>query len=929
MRIAGRVKHIVIGLAVLAPGWLASCSDSARQALPDGGIVVVPDGDGGVDATLRCSVSALQGKKGVHSVRGAVEAPILNGLPSQRLMANALLTNPKANQALIDNPLSSASFDIDGCVTRDESCPGWQLRDPFAQDFMKTLIECALEPGAGVSWTDPATNAEITWEGDLGFCPAWAASNIAGDIQCQELVSACVLARNNAFGSRVVLSMRGLVQGDEAIPLAARMPGDRAPGVQSFDDCPATVPGQPVDRDCGWEQSLVGVCQAGTTVELGGTPSCAGDMMIRVCDDLGACDSASAVIGDEQACSADQPGSDLSFPCSESNLFTVMTAPVQPGGTGEITPAVQTAAAFPVPERELFSWPEGAYYGTLFGPGAITPRFSVVVDENGHVTYELDGEQHTRYNTDCNSNPDGGLATREHWNQEFLFGAIAAVGTDVAVYTKAYACWSPGWNLEDAYTRERLCAGEQSSKLCAATAVAECWNGDPATSLCQVQDAAAPGDRDYDNCQDPEGGIWANPLTVFLDEPCALFPDGPGRDRCLIDYVRPGGEIAQIISSTQHTCAVMRSGQMRCFGRNSWGQLGYGDTEIIGDDELAREAGDIALADQVAQAAVGRVHTCAMFRDRRTITCWGDNSQGELGFAADAAPHNSPADSQPIALPPEIAGEIAQIAMGTSHGCLLVESDGAVHCWGDDANGRLGYGIDDHDVPPATPVLTGVTSLALSTHSCALTQAGAVHCWGWNNAGQLGHGDRVDRDVPGTALVIDPGTAATGIAASVFHTCVSLASGGARCWGENGNGQLGIGSTADVVDSSLSVELSFASPITKLAAGYAHTCALLENGNVHCWGDNSKGQLGHLSTLPSFDSIGDDELATDIGPVPLGRPAVDITVGWHHTCAILDNGLVRCFGRNDTFGILGQGNSATELDTANKWAIEQGNLPLQ
>jgi hypothetical protein len=137
-----------------------------------------------------------------------------NAITMNALTTNALTTHPERLRELIESPLVDDSF-------KPGSSLGDALWDPSAQQVMEYLVSCALEPGQRLSWPPPSSPgpplAPMTWEGSLGLCPRWgqAAGGVAGDAACQELVSACLLARNNAFGMPVQISLRGFDTSDE------------------------------------------------------------------------------------------------------------------------------------------------------------------------------------------------------------------------------------------------------------------------------------------------------------------------------------------------------------------------------------------------------------------------------------------------------------------------------------------------------------------------------------------------------------------------------------------------------------------------------------------------------------------------------------------------------------------------------------------
>ena len=200
---------------------------------------------------------------------------------------------------------------------------------------------------------------------------------------------------------------------------------------------------------------------------------------------------------------------------------------------------------------------------------------------------------------------------------------------------------------------------------------------------------------------------------------------------------------------------------------------------------------------------------------------------------------------------PAISSPSTNITAGDSHTCALI-SDGTVTCWGNNYSGQLGDGSNtDSHVPVAVTggALTNKTVTDITAgggHTCALISDGTVTCWGNNGAGQLGDGSNTDSNVPvavaGGALtnktVID-------ITAGGNHTCALISDGTVTCWGWNGYGQLGDGSnTARNVPVAVTGGALTNKTVTQITAGDYHTCALISDGTVTCWGKNSAGQLG-------------------------------------------------------------------------------------
>ncbi|MCA9695107.1 MAG: hypothetical protein KC636_36345, partial [Myxococcales bacterium] len=267
---------------------------------------------------------------------------------------------------------------------------------------------------------------------------------------------------------------------------------------------------------------------------------------------------------------------------------------------------------------------------------------------------------------------------------------------------------------------------------------------------------------------------------------------------------------------------------------------------------------------------------------------------------------------------------VTALALGSDFTCALV-AGGSVRCWGYNHEGKLGYGHtesvgdDPGEMPPPDVAIGGVvTQLAAGWfHSCALLEGGRVRCWGHNlDLGLLGLGYALDNvgDEPGEMPPPDVpiGGVVTQLTAGNYHSCALLEGGRVRCWGASGD-VLGFGddeafaSTYDYVLGDAPGEMpppdvDLGGPVVQLAAGSDHTCALLTTGDVRCWGANSVGQLG----LGHTETIGDDEAPASVDPVALGGRAIQVVAGLRHSCALLEDGAVRCWGSGE-YGVLGHG----------------------
>ncbi len=383
----------------------------------------------------------------------------------------------------------------------------------------------------------------------------------------------------------------------------------------------------------------------------------------------------------------------------------------------------------------------------------------------------------------------------------------------------------------------------------------------------------------------------------------------------------------------EHACAVLGDGSVRCWGHNTFGQLGYGNTSDVGDDEQPAAAGPVKLgAGRTARAvATGTDHTCALLDDG-TVRCWGRNNVGQLGQGntTDIGDDETPDSVPPVQLG---AGRKAvAITAGNQISCALLD-DRTVRCWGADTSGQLGTNgpatnIGDDETPAQAPVVgLDLPALAISAsssnHVCALLEGGRVGCWGEGSFGALGYGNNQtvgdDEDPQDAGYVnVGAGRTAKAISTGAYDSCAILDDDSLRCWGYGQYGRLGLGNQSsvgmsDVPGSAPVLNFGLGRTVQAVSAGgaftpLAHACAVLDDATVRCWGHNPSGQLGYGNA----SDIGDDEAAGAGGAVNVGagRTVSAIAAGNASTCALLDDGSVRCWGLG-TFGRLGTGATFT------------------
>ncbi|MGA1362388.1 MAG: RCC1 domain-containing protein, partial [Ilumatobacteraceae bacterium] len=299
------------------------------------------------------------------------------------------------------------------------------------------------------------------------------------------------------------------------------------------------------------------------------------------------------------------------------------------------------------------------------------------------------------------------------------------------------------------------------------------------------------------------------------------------------------------------------------------------------------------------QIVAGVGHTCVIAADNR-VMCWGDNQFGQLGDSAfpDAS------SSSPVATSGFGGRTPVQLAAGRNHTCARM-SDATVWCWGDNTYAQLGNaGGTSVDPVQVTLGSTATWISASGNTSCARTTAQLI-CWGRNNKGQLGLGTTYTGGggVAPTAAPAVPGTFdAVSLSGGFEHTCAASAAGEVWCWGEGGRLQLGSTANSTVDQTSPQRTDALGDVASRVVAGDEFSCAHLGNSSVWCWGDNSFGQLGRGSTSPSSSSEPTAVAGTG--------NAMVVAAGGKHACAVTSAGTVRCWGRNNS----GQVGDASVVD---------------
>jgi alpha-tubulin suppressor-like RCC1 family protein len=311
-------------------------------------------------------------------------------------------------------------------------------------------------------------------------------------------------------------------------------------------------------------------------------------------------------------------------------------------------------------------------------------------------------------------------------------------------------------------------------------------------------------------------------------------------------------KVRAISAAEGHTCALLTTGGVKCWGAGRSGEIG--DGAKVG--RLSATSVD-GLANGVTAISAGGKHTCALL-ENGGVKCWGDNFYGELG-TNDTVDRTTPTDV--IGL----ASGVASISAGKGHTCASLIS-GGMKCWGDNLYGQLGDNTVKRQLLPTSVVglsssYIRVNAVSASTsHTCAVLSVGGVKCWGENNVGQVGDNTLVNRKIPTSVTGLSTGV--TGISTGRFHTCALLSTGGVKCWGT----RIGLNNAPN--DTTPTEVSGLSTGVNALSSGYEHVCVLLSNSSVKCWGWNEAGQLGlgEGAVSNSAEAISVLGLSESVGP---------------------------------------------------------------
>ena len=358
-----------------------------------------------------------------------------------------------------------------------------------------------------------------------------------------------------------------------------------------------------------------------------------------------------------------------------------------------------------------------------------------------------------------------------------------------------------------------------------------------------------------------------------------------------------------ISTGTSHACGITAQHAAYCWGRNAEGELGNASvTGACSDAGSSCSVKPVRVEGGLAFTVIsaGNNFTCGV-TTVGTAYCWGAGAQGQLGTGDQASRGR----------PERVRAEgvaFQTISAGYGHACAIA-TNGAAYCWGSNAGGRLGSGASltgGHTAP--TPVAGQLSFRSISAgyyHTCGVTRTGATYCWGRNEQGETGNGATAAHGTP--ARVAGDFAGRMVLAATQFdYSCAVTRDNTLYCWGANCYGQLGVDSTTEQCGtpampcSSTPKAVHAAGTFQTVSAFFSHVCALNAEGQISCWGENNQGQLG----------IGSESGNAPMpAPVVGGASYKAVAAGRQYSCAITVDGAAQCWGRNAE-GQLGTGDTA-------------------
>ncbi|QDK38986.1 hypothetical protein [Bdellovibrio sp. NC01] len=326
----------------------------------------------------------------------------------------------------------------------------------------------------------------------------------------------------------------------------------------------------------------------------------------------------------------------------------------------------------------------------------------------------------------------------------------------------------------------------------------------------------------------------------------------------LIRYAGTQPVVSSIAAGGQHTCAVLNTGALKCWGANDFNQSTTTTEKITA-------VATAPIAANFSKVTAGQKHTCGITTGG-VAYCWGSNESGQLG-STNLSNTQVAVDSGTILY--------SSISAGPSATCGITTA-GILRCWGL---------ISSVVAPAVLDSGTNYSSVSVgANHICGITTSNILKCMGTNDKGQLGNGSTVNSS---TFVTIDGGIAYSAVAAGNGFTCGIVANSKyLKCWGQNDYGQVGNNSTANVTTPTV---IDGSNPYLSVFVGPNFACGLTNSNNLKCWGSNSDGQFG------------DGTVDKKIIPTQVNSNTYAAgSAGGAHVCMVTATGELSCAGSNSS-----------------------------
>lgn len=420
---------------------------------------------------------------------------------------------------------------------------------------------------------------------------------------------------------------------------------------------------------------------------------------------------------------------------------------------------------------------------------------------------------------------------------------------------------------------------------------------DPAAVRWSLAESVLPAGLTLNNTTGVVAGTPTAPIDAATFQVVAVYKDAEGRAVYTLkvaDLAFDALQIATMNSRTTDsaTCVLLKDTTVNCWGTNTYGQLGTGNTTASSTPKL------VSNLTNVKSIAGGGYGFCALL-NTGAVKCWGYGSWGNIG---DGSWNNRTTPASVIGI-----SNAVELTGGLNHFCARL-SDTSVKCWGLNSNGQLGDSTTASKASPVSVVqvgsgtspLTGVTAISAGwDHTCATMANGTATCWGMNNFNKLGDnsGSQSLRPVAVKSL-----TGVQKLMTGANHNCAILTGGGLQCWGANDQGQLGLGHKTSV---NTPTAVTVPGGVVDLDASELFTCAVTSAGAVYCWGGNGNGQLGDGTRIGKTSPVR-----------AIASGASQITIGYSTSCSLGTDGGVKCWGVGQGVGPLGGSNTPVVVKPA-------------